>query len=155
MNHTLGEIIGQILVSAGLGKWEDTSTGETDWIVTYQTMADAQDYPLAIMCAVTEGKREEKRSMRTGEPAIFPGCAIQVRAYDDKTASVKAWQIAKYLERVGAPGVGFKSVTIDGTRYCLQNFSRMYDPVFLMQEDRDDRRVWVFRGNVTLHVQES
>lgn len=150
MNHPIGQIIAQLLVTAGFGKWNaDLTLTAADYLITYETMPDADPYPLAIMCGSAEGKREEKRSMRTGEPCIFPGCAVQVRAYDDAAAAVKAHGVAAFLDTVGLP---FRRVTIGGTAYCIQNFARVYDPVFLMQEDRDDRRVWVFRGNVTIRV---
>ena len=34
--------------------------------------------------------------------------------------------------------------------YRVQNYSRKYDPTFLMEEEREERRVWTFRGYVTI-----
>lgn len=150
MNHLTGRIVATLLVNAGFGKWNsDVTLTAADWLVVYETMPDTDQFPLAIMCKGVEGKREaDKRSMRTGEPAIFPGCSVQVRAYDDDAAQAKANSLVGYLNSLGLPS---RRVTIAGTAYYVQNFSLVFDPVFLMQEDRDDRRVWVFRGNVTIH----
>lgn len=157
MNHLVSQVVAAMLVNGGFGKWNaDLTLTAADWAVAYQSMPPTDEFPLAIMCANAEGKNEtDKRSMRTGEPAIFPGVSVQVRAYDDLTAVRKAHSLAAFLDKIGTTLLAPRRVTIEGWTYCVQNFTRMYDPVFLMQEDRDDRRVWVFRGNVTIHVQES
>jgi hypothetical protein len=146
MTHLLSHVIAQLIVDGGFGKWaDDSSLTAADYEVTYETMPDEHDY--AIMAGEVEGKQEAKRPVRPGktQPVIFPGCAVQVRAFKDGEAGPKARAVAAFLDAITC-----RRVTVETSRYLIQNFSRVYDPVFLMQEDRNDRRVWIFRGNVTI-----
>lgn len=146
MTHLVSQVIAQLIVTAGFGKWaENLSLTGDDWLVTYETQPDAHAYPMAIMCAQVEGFREEKRDMRRGTPTIFPGVGVQVRGRDDGEAALKANQLCAHLDAVLC-----RAVVVGVSTYRVQNFQRVYDPTFLMEEDRDARRVWVFRGAVTL-----
>jgi hypothetical protein len=147
MNHPVSQVIAVLIAKyANLGKlYTDPTRTELDFQVTYASndLPDEGDY--AIGTSDTEGENENLRSMKTGEPSIRPGVTIQVRAPTDSEASPRAWAIAKYLDALYC-----RAVLVGNTNYRIQNFSRKYDPMFLMEEERGGRRVWVFRGLVTI-----
>lgn len=149
MNHTVSRVIATLLAGAGFGKMaSDPSMEDGDWQVTYSAddLPDKGDWAIGV--ADTEGENQNLRNMNTGEPSIRPGITIQVRAPTDDEASPKIWACAKYLD-----GLYCKQVQVDANTYRVQNFSRKYDPMFMMEEDRGGRRVWVFRGLVTIHME--
>jgi len=156
MNHPVSQVVGQLLVTAVLGKWvKDTSRTEADWQVSYgaNELPDEGDY--AIGLSDVEGENENKRSMRSGEPSIRPGVTLQIRAPTDQEAVPKAWEVAAHLDALSCRAVVVPNVVTGGTNtYRVQNFTRKYDPAFLHEEEREGRRVWVFRGLVTI-TQES
>lgn len=148
MNHPVSQVAGQLLAAAGFGKWgSDPTRTVADWQITYgETLPDDGDTALGI--SDVEGENENFRSLKDGTPSIRPGITIQFRALDDATAAPKAWAVAKYLD-----GVFCAPVTLGGTTYRVTNVSRKYDPCFLMEEDRSERRIWIFRALITLRME--
>jgi hypothetical protein len=147
MTHLTSHVIAKLIADAGFGKMaSDPTLTADDWLVTYETQPDAKDYPRAITTAAAEGFREDKRDMRRGTPTIFPGVSVMVRGYDDAEVAVKADAVCANLDSITL----CRRVTVGESVYRVQNFQRAYDPTFLMEEDRDARRVWVFRGAVTV-----
>jgi hypothetical protein len=143
MNHSVSEVIARLLIAQSFGYAAADLPTPADYQITYGKLPDEGDY--AITAFDVEGKREDKRDMRRGTPTIFPGVSVQVRAPSDGEASPKIWAVAAYLD-----GLSCKAVVVGASTYRVQNFSRVYNPTFLMEEERGGRRVWVFRGNVTI-----
>lgn len=145
MNHPVSKVVGQLLVSAGYGKWaSDPAIVAADWQFTHgETLPDDGD--LAVGIADVEGENDNFRSLRDGRMTTRPGIAVQVRAPDDLTASPKIWAIANHLA-----ALAHRTVGLGGTTYQVTNVSRKYDPCFLMEEERSERRVWIFRALVTI-----
>lgn len=147
MNHTVSQVIGQLLVAADFGRWKGETTVSFPWAVTYGRMADEGDKLIHV--DDVEGFRGPNRDMRAGDQETYPGVLIRVRDLTDTPALSKAWAVAKHLDALFC-----RAVTIDDSVYRVQNVSRRYDPVLFEEEERLERRVYGFRCNVVLTLVE-
>lgn len=146
MNHPVAYVIAQLLVDADFGRWTGETSAAHPFAVTYGRMADENDQLIHV--TDVEGFRGPNRDMRTGDQEAYPGVLVRVRAMTDGEAGPAAWAVARHLDALFC-----RTVTIETSSYRVQNFSRRYDPVFFDEEDRLERRVYGFRGNVVLKLE--
>ena len=145
MTHLPSMVLAQYLVNQGHGVWWDTrpKPAVTIFKVSYGAMADEDDRAVSVMD--TDSRNQDARSHRSGEHTFFPGVQVRVRALKDRDVNTRLSAIAADLDALFC-----QQVTLETRTYRLQNFSRQYDPTFLMQEERNNRRVWVISGYLTL-----
>lgn len=153
MTHLPSWVLAQYLVNRGFGVWWDTKPKPAPSVfrVSYGTMGvgDEKDPRYlddrAVSCLDTGTKNQDARSHRSGEPTMFPEVQVRCRGLNDREVNAKLSAIAKDLEQLYC-----QQVTLEAVNYRIQNFSRQYDPAFLMQEEKNNRRVWVISGNLTI-----
>lgn len=145
MTHLPSQVLAQYLVGQAFGVWWDTKPRPAASVfrVSYGGMAEEDDRAITVYDIAA--KREDKRSHRSGEISEFPGFQLRTRGLTEKEAGKKARDIAEHLD-----GLWCQGVTLDGRLYKIQNCSRQTSPAFLMEEERNRRRVWVFNGFLTL-----
>ena len=145
MTHLPSFVLAQYLVNQGFGVWWDTQPKPAPAIfrVSYGAMADADDRAVSVLDI--GAKQQDARSHRSGEKTEFPGVQVRVRGLSDRQVNSKLSPIAAALD-----GLYCQQVTLETSSYCVRNFSRQYDPTFLMQEERNNRRVWLISGYLTI-----
>lgn len=145
MTHLPSFVLAQLLVDQGFGVWWDTKPKPAPAVfrVSYGAMADADDR--AVSALDTGAKQQDARSHRTGMKTEFPEVQVRVRGLSDREVNAKLSPIAAFLD-----GLHCRQVTLETVNYRIQNFSRQYAPTFLMQEERNNRRVWAISGYLTI-----
>jgi len=151
--HLESEILAQYLVNQGFGVWWDKTPKPPPAIfrVSYGSMGVGDekdpryldDRPIGVLDS--DAKVQDARSHRTGEKVEFPGVQVRVRALKDSEAKPKLATIAANLAALYCVPVAVGDKT-----YCIRNYSPQYPPTFLMQEERNNRRVWVISGYLTI-----
>lgn len=148
MNHSVQRVLAQAIVNAGHGVLiNDPARTAVDWFVVAANKFpddDENQYPIGIAVASAEGQDEGVRNIRTGENSMRSGAMVMVRAPTDEEAAPKAVALAEFVDTII-----HLSFVLEGSTYCLTNVTRKYDPTYLMEEERLNRRVWGFRCLVT------
>jgi hypothetical protein len=145
VTHLPSFVLAQHLVNQGFGVWWDTRPKPAPAVfrVSYGSMADEDDRAISVLDLTA--KQQDARSHRTGGRTEFPGIQVRVRGLTDREVNTKFDPIVKNLDALFR-----QPVNLEGTNYCIQNCSRQYDPTFLMQEEKKNRRVWVIAANLTI-----
>lgn len=129
-SHQISDIVAAVLKSLGLG----VLRGETGaWPISINSEESSPDNVITVYD--TEA-RPDGRVQPTGEQLSHPAVQIRIRARTQRTAFLKAKDIAYNLDRV----VYHTSVTIDGSTYCVQSISRSPSLNYIGKETTSTQR---------------
>jgi len=130
--HSPAHILHQAFIDDAVGV--DPST-DADWQAFINALPDDDSFRHNALCVRDTTGILDGRIQGTGETVEHPGIQIRIRGVDFETARAKAASIATVVD-----GWIRKAVTVGGTNYTIQAFTRTGAILALGNEEQDRHR---------------
>ena len=142
--HSSADVLAELLIIKGLTTRPEL---KRPWSQYIDYMPDSERVQDNCACTYDTTEIQGGRYMQDGVRVEHPGWQVRVRGCNFRTGRSKAAELADYLDRYKG-GI----ISIDDSKYRVQNVSRRSGIISLGQEENDRKRrsIFTFNGIMTI-----